>query len=41
MEKEYVIKVAETNEFWSELVKNRRGFIARLGDDRGVLESLT
>jgi len=41
MEKEYVIRVAESNEFWSELVKNRRGFTARLGDDRGVLESLT
>ena len=41
MEKEYVIRIAESNEFWSEVVKNRRGFTARLGDDRGVLESLT
>ena len=41
MEKEYVIKVAESKEFWSELVKNRNGFTARLGDDRGILEEMS
>ena len=38
MEKEYVIRVAESNEFCSELVVRRGYFIVRLGDERGVLE---
>ena len=41
MEKEYTIRVAESKEFWSELVKNREGFTARLGDDRGILEEMS
>ncbi len=38
MDKEYTIKVAESKDFWSELVAYRGYFVVRLGYDKGIVE---